>query len=263
MFNNIPLRYAEEGKGIPVVLLHGYLESLEIWDPFAGELATHFRVIRPDLPGHGGSGIHAKVHTMEFLAESVAFLLMSLSVDKCVLIGHSMGGYVTMAFLEAYGSMLSGFSLFHSTPFADTDEKRTNRDREIALVRQGKKDMLINTNIPKGFADNNLKLFCKQVTRAKEIAWKTSNEGIISMLEGMKQRPDRTRLVENATVPFLWILGRKDNYINIDMVSERIKLNRLGQKLMLERSGHMGFIEEPDKSYLEVRTFVEYCAGAA
>jgi pimeloyl-ACP methyl ester carboxylesterase len=177
-----------EGEGIPIVLLHGYLESLHIWDDFAALLQNHCRVIRMDLPGHGKSGIVAGIHTMEIMAESVIAILDALSVDTFFLAGHSMGGYVALAVAESNIKRLRGFCLIHSTPFSDTEEKKTNRDREIKLVQHGKKDRIINVNIPKGFADDNLEKFRIEVEKAKLIAYETSEEGIISALEGMKQR---------------------------------------------------------------------------
>jgi len=245
-FHQAKLRAVSEGEGIPLVLLHGYLESLHIWDDFAALMRNHFRVIRMDLPGHGESEAIAGVHTMELMAESVIAVLNTLSVDTFYLVGHSMGGYVTLAVAEYHMKRLRGFCLFHSTPFPDTEEKKENRDREIELVRQGKKDLIINVNIPKGFASDNLKKFRMDVERAKSIAFETPEEGIIAALKGMKQRPDRTSLMKENTIPMLWILGEKDNYINFQAVKERITLNKMGKLKLLGNSGHMGFIEEKD-----------------
>ena len=106
-FKNTGIRYKAEGSGTTIVLLHGYLESSDIWDKFSGELKHEFRVISIDLPGHGKSGIVADIHTMEIMAETVNAVLDELDIDKCILIGHSMGGYVTMAFADLYLKNLS------------------------------------------------------------------------------------------------------------------------------------------------------------
>jgi pimeloyl-ACP methyl ester carboxylesterase len=245
-FHQTRLRAVSEGEGIPLVLLHGYLESLHIWDNFAALMQNHFRVIRIDLPGHGESGTVAGVHTMEIMAESVIAVLDALSIDTFYLAGHSMGGYVTLAVAESNIKRLRGFCLFHSTPYPDTEEKKANRDREMELVRQGKKDLIINVNIPKGFANDNLEKFRVEVEKAKSIAFETPEEGIIAALEGMKHRRDRTSVMNESTVPMLWILGEKDNYINFQAAKERIILNKMGRLVLLTNSGHMGFIEEKD-----------------
>jgi len=257
-FENIKVKIKDQGKGIPVVLLHGYLESLEIWGEFANSLSKEYRIILIDIPGHGGSGILGEVHSMDMMAEAVNHVLVSLNISKCILIGHSMGGYVTLAFLEKFPDKLIAFSLFHSTPFADNDEKKANRDREIQLIKEGKKAVVYNVNIPKMFADDNLFEFKKEIEFSKKIAKNTPNEGIIALLHGMKSRPDRLELLKKTQVPFLLVMGKKDNYIPYDIVSERIGIPRDITKLILEKSGHIGFIEEKEKSVLGVLRFISH-----
>jgi len=248
--------YRQEGDGIPLVLLHGYLESGEIWESFVPLLRDKFRIICPDLPGHGLSGILGDIHTMDFMAECVKALLNSLSINSCVLAGHSMGGYVTLAFADLFPEHLKAFILIHSTPFADSSEKRNNRDREADLIRQGKKEMIVNTNIPKAFANDNLVSLKAEIENAKTIAINTSDDGIISLLMGMKERPDRTHIIAGTDMPILWILGRKDNYIVYNQVSEKIQKWPHVKILLLSDSGHMGFIEEPDKTASCIKDFI-------
>lgn len=260
-FRNSTIRYKDEGSGSVVVLLHGYLESLNIWDKFSDELSKKFRVICIDLPGHGQSGIVADAHTMEIMAEGVDTVLNKLHIDKCVLIGHSMGGYVTMAYADLYSNRLHGYSLFHSTPFADTGEKKQNRDREIEMVIQGKKELISKTNIPKAFANDNLDRLKGNVELAIKIANETPDEGIKAVLEGIKQRYDKYEILKNSPIPVLLIFGRKDNYISFKDISGKIILNKKGELLILEKSGHMGFIEEMEESLTGVSLFIEKCAG--
>ncbi|NBC82571.1 MAG: alpha/beta fold hydrolase [Bacteroidetes bacterium] len=260
-FKNAKLRYKDEGNGQAIVLLHGYLESLEIWEGFADELALDFRVICIDIPGHGESGIVAAYHTMDDMAEAVVEVLDELNISKCFMAGHSLGGYVTMAFAGNHSDRLAGYCLFHSTPFADPEEKKQNRDREIELVREGKKDLLINTNIPKMFADENLEKLSMKVDRAKGIGRRTPDEGIIVILNGMKARPDRSVTLQKAQVPVLWIIGKKDNYIPFEVIKEKQSLlNEKGKTLVLENSGHIGFIEERDLTLKEISAFAKDCA---
>src|SRR4030042_2445540 len=258
-FKGITIKVVDEGTGIPVVLLHGYLESSETWQSFSDNLKKSFRIIRIDLPGHGKSGMLHEIHTMEMMAETIRFVLDALFIDKCVLIGHSMGGYVTLAFAEHYPERLLGFSLFHSTPFPDTEEKKQSRNREIELVRQDKKDLIINANIPRLFASENLDLLKKDLERVKNIARKTSEEGIIAMLEGMKLRPDRSEIIKKSKIPFMLILGKKDSHIPSESVKSKIELNQRGELCVLEHSGHMGFIEEPRNSAEMIKSFVRKC----
>lgn len=252
---DIRIRFETVGSGKPLVLLHGYLEALESWEEMEKELSNVHQVITMDLPGHAESTNRAPINTMDDMADGVFAVLRHLKIDSCVLVGHSMGGYATLAFAEKYPDNLAGFCLFHSSPLPDNEEKLAARDREIQLVREGRKDLLYNTNIPKMFATDNLEKFKDKVNRAKEIAAKTTEEGIISALEGMKLRPDRTNVLD-SDIPKLFILGKKDNYINYDMMYGVLQNHKNSKIATLENSGHMGFVEEKDKSLQLLREFV-------
>ena len=245
-YKNVDVVYKDRGEGVCIVLLHGYLETGEIWTGFDDRLIERFRVLIPDLPGHGQSGTWGKVHSMNDLAASLNAILDAENIEKIFLIGHSMGGYVTMAFADLFPEKLSGYALFHSTCFADSDEKRENRDREISLVLCRKKRQIINVNIPKGFADNHLETLKSEIDRAKSLALSNSEEGIVAILNGMKGRPDRTHVLKDPMIPLLLIGGMKDNYIPSEVFEKLVLLAPHASVLRLERSGHMGFIEEPE-----------------
>lgn len=250
------LSYTDKGQGPAIVLVHGYLNSKESWGPFAGELAKSYRVICPDVPGHGKSPVIGDTHSMYAMASQIRKLLEELGIKKCTMIGHSMGGYITMSFAEHFPHMLNAFSLFHSTPYADTEEKKAQREREIQLVKEGKLSQIVNTNIPKAFADSNQKQMKTEAERAKEIALKQPPEGVIALLRGMKERPDASETLKNAELPFMLILGKKDNYIDYKSIYPKITLPGNSAFAALDRSGHMGFIEEPEKSVEVVHKFM-------
>ena len=250
------LCFSEKGSGQAVVLLHGYLESLHIWGDFAEKLSGSFRVICQDLPGHGKSGILGEVHSMEKLAESVVAVLDHCNIGKCILTGHSMGGYSGLAMLENYPERLGGLCLFHSHPFPDTEQVRQNRCREIELVNQGKKELISKINIPKAFASGNVALMKAEVDRATEIAVSTPDEGIIACLKGMMARPSREKLLSETTLPVLLIAGKHDNYIPFESAVKEIRLPAGALFLALENSGHIGFLEETEKSVSAIKDFV-------
>jgi pimeloyl-ACP methyl ester carboxylesterase len=251
------LAYSELGKGNPVVLIHGYLESLEIWNGFAEKLAKKYRVINVDLPGHGRSGIYSSMNTMAVMADSVKTVLDHLSIGRAVIIGHSMGGYVALAMADIFPEMIIGFCLFHSHALPDTEEKKLNREREAMMVKEGKKSQFIKLNISNSFADDNHESFRKQINRAMEIALGTSDEGIIKALEGMKARPDRRDVLKNSVEPVMIIAGEKDYYIPFEVYEEHFKLAPKTSVLVLENSCHMGFIEERDKSLEGILKFLD------
>lgn len=249
--------YTDRGEGPAIVLVHGYLESSEVWERFASALASGFRVICPDLPGHGKSATYGETHTMEFLAESILYLLDELEVEKAFIAGHSLGGYVTMAFLELFPERLSAYCLFHSHPHAYTPEAAEKRKAEIELVKKGKKNLMIPGNISKMFADDNLEKLAGEVKLSEAIARHTPDEGIIAVLRGMLLRPSRAAIMEEGRVPCLWILGEKDNYISHTAVTSGISLPATAHIAYLKNSGHMGFVEEEPEALRIIREFAK------
>lgn len=245
-YKDIEVAYQIRGEGSCIVLLHGYLETGEIWEGFSDRFLHNHRVLTLDLPGHGQSGTWGKVHSMDDLAGSVNRVLEAENIERVFLVGHSMGGYVTMAFAEHYPHRLRGYSLFHSTCFADTEEKKRNRDREISLVLCRRKRQIINVNIPKGFANDHVEELKDEVDRVKHLAMCNPDNGIVAILNGMKERPDRTHILKDPQIPLLLIGGMKDNYIPVDVFVKLSELAPHARVLSLTESGHMGFIEEPE-----------------
>jgi pimeloyl-ACP methyl ester carboxylesterase len=194
---------------------------------------------------------------MEFMANVVYALINSLGINKIFLTGHSLGGYVTLAFTELFPERLSGYCLFHSHPFADSSEAVKNRKREIKLVKAGKKDLMYPDNISKMFAASNLNNFSEALQRSKHIASLISGEGIISVLRGMISRPTRLSVMEEGQTPCLWILGAMDNYINCEQIQAKVRLPRNAEMVILKNSGHLGFIEEEEQSLKAIESFIE------
>lgn len=255
-FTNTEVRFSDNGKGAAIILLHGYLESLNIWDGFANILHDRYRVLCPDLPGHGKSGIIGEVHSMEKMAESVLAVIDHCGIDKCFIIGHSMGGYCGLAFMELFPERLNGLCLFHSHPFPDTKQIMNNRCREIVLVNQGRKELISKINIPKAFAPHNVDMLKSEVQRATEIAISNPDNGIIACLNGMMQRPSRENLLAETGTPVLLIAGKHDNYISFDEVAKKIRLPEGASFVTLDSSGHIGFLEEPQKAAGTINDFV-------
>lgn len=255
MFGDTPLFYLDEGKGNPIVLLHGYLESSLIWDDFAANLKRSNRVIRLDLPGHGLSGEHGDIHTMEFMADAVRHVLSLTNVSKCTLVGHSMGGYVTLAFAKKYPELLSSFVLFHSTPNPDSEEKKALRDKEIELLKEDKLELIARTTAPNAFAKDNRKRYADSIDECEEMYTLNEKEGIIANLQGMKVREDMNEFVASTDIPHMFVFGMKDYYISLEVAEGLAAKFPKAEVLFLENSGHMGFIEESKKSLEAIATF--------
>ena len=253
---NCCLRYNVSGSGPVIVLLHGYLENLFVWDTITPALEKTFTVLRVDLPGHGKSECSESEISMEFMAGCVRQLLDKLNIKKIFLIGHSMGGYVSLAFTEMFPELLSGVCLFHSNPYADSSEKKTSRLADVDVVLNGGKEDLANRAIPNLFASQNLQKFSGEVERVKSIARATSNDGVIGALKGMANRPDRSDVIINTEVPVSFILGKYDKLIPPDLVEKMKTSFKKARFLILKNSGHMGYIEEPNQAIEAIRSVV-------
>ena len=247
MAGSTALHIADSGVGEKcVVLLHGYLESMYVWDDFTSLLTPSVRVITVDIPGHGISEVKGEVHTMEMVADVLHEMLNSLGIEKVTMVGHSMGGYVSLAFCARYPEQLEGLVLLSSSPNPDTDLKKDNRRREIALVRAGKKDALARVAPEAGFAEHNRRRLRSYIDDLTECVHITEDDGIVALLGGMIERVDQNEMLRKCNVPQLFIMGKHDAYIPVEAAEAIIANNPQAEVAWLENSGHMGFIEEPE-----------------
>jgi len=259
-YKNTKIAYKIEGNSEnTIVFLHGYLEAKEIWNEFAEKLSKNYKVVLIDMLGHGNSGTIGEEHKMSLMAESVKTVLDHENINDCIMFGHSMGGYITLEFAKNYNDSLKGFCLFHSQAYADTDEKKKNRDREIKLVKDGKYDLIVETNIPNMYAEGKDTKFADKLELSKEIARKIKPEGVIAALNGMKNREENLAVIEKLEKPMLFIAGKKDNLIPYIADDKQFSLNPKMELLVLENSGHMGMFEESEKSFLAVEKFIKTC----
>lgn len=254
MAQQTALRMSDSQKGeTTVVLVHGYMENLDIWDDLAGQLARQFRVVTLDLPGQGISQVKGAVHTMEFLADVLADVLTHQGIERCFVVGHSMGGYVAEAFAVRYPERLQGIVLFHSTPNADTPEKRANRLREIELIKADKMELIATMFAPQGFAEQNRRRMKEFIGEFEEMIILSDRAGVIAILHGLMERADQNEMMRQLRAPQLFIFGRHDDFIPVDVAQALIVAHPQAAVAWLENSGHMGFLEEPARS-LEILT---------
>ncbi|MBR2961496.1 MAG: alpha/beta hydrolase [Alistipes sp.] len=258
MAGSTALHVCDSQKGEKcVVLLHGYLENMLVWEEFASLLYQKVRVVTLDLPGHGISEVKGDVHTMDYLADTVVAMLDALNIERAVLVGHSMGGYVALAAAERHPERLAGLVLLSSTPNADSEEKRENRRREIAIVREGKKDMLARMAPAMGFATDNRKRFADEIEDLTEIVRLTEDSGIVALLGGMIERRDQNEMLHNLALPQLFILGRKDEYITAEIAEAMVARHPQASVVWLDNSGHMGYVEEAERCAEELLKWVD------
>ena len=257
-FKQVKVRYSDTGKGRVVVLLHGFMENMDMWEEFSKQLSKSFRVICIDLPGFGETSCIGYVHSMELMAKCVKAVLDQLHLRRYVLVGHSMGGYVALAFADQFGDNLKGLGLFHSTALADSVEKKESRDQAINIVKNNPRSY-IKIFFEPLFAPKNVKQHAADIKILQQRANSLTKNAIVNALEGMKDRPRRDWILEMAKYPVLFIIGRHDVSIPCESVLKQTELVNKPTVLLLENAGHMGFLEEKEQTLKAVKRFVGKC----
>lgn len=258
IFEGKRVAYRAEGKGQALVLLHGLCEDSTIWDEFIKSLTGEFHIIRPDLSGFGESEILAE-SSVDKMAESVKAVLKDLNIARCVMVGHSLGGYVTAAFAKKYPSVLSGFGLFHSHPFQDTEEKMGERRRAIEFVKRNGHILYVKQLIPKLFAElfatSNEFLINSLIFKASQY----KPETIIGAQQAMLDRADNGDVLKSATCPVLLIIGKQDKSIPFEVSKLMLPLPSVADILILPKVAHMGLFTARDRTAKAVKNFVGLC----
>ncbi|TDO98457.1 alpha/beta fold hydrolase [Flavobacterium sp. 245] len=244
LYKNTKISFTDSGKGNAIVLLHGFLENKKMWKEYVDLFSEKYRVITIDLLGHGESDSLGYVHEMEENANAVNEVLEHLKIEKATVLGHSMGGYVSLAFAELYPQKMQKLVLLNSTSKEDSAEKKLNRTRAIKAVKQNYIGF-ISLAIANLFSENNRIRLAEEIEKVKEQALKTPLQGIVASLEGMKIRKDREWLLHENRFPVLLILGKKDPVLNYE--ESLAQIEDTTAELISFEDGHMSHIENKEE----------------
>ncbi len=255
-YKNANISYSIYGKGTAVVLLHGFLENSSMWKIIASQLSKKYRVICIDLLGHGKSENMGYIHTMEEQACMVKAVLNHLRLRKYVIIGHSMGGYIALAFAKLFSKNVKGIGLMNSTALPDTKEKKINRNRGISAVKQNYKTF-VKLAIPQLFAENNRTRFVKDIKAITNEALKISPQGIIAALEGMKIREDLSYIYNEANYPIQMVIGKQDPALDYNSLIAQTKNTNV--KVVEFPDGHMSHVENKEDLLRALNSFIKTC----
>lgn len=253
-FKNTIIAYTDQGKGSAIVLLHGFYENKEMWNAFLPDLMKKHRIITIDLLGHGKTECLGYVHTMEDQADMVHHVLHDLKINKAVFVGHSMGGYIALAFAELYPEIMKGLVLLNSTSKADSEERKGNRDRAIKAVKKNHV-ACIKMSVANLFSEKNREILLDEIEYVKKEALKTPLQGIVACQEGMKIRKDREAILHFASYPILLILGKEDPVLNYEETIEQIAGTNVN--LHTFPDGHMSHIENKEELLMVLSNFLK------
>lgn len=253
-FQNKSIQYHVSGTGPAIVLLHGFLESSGMWDKIIPSLSEKNTTITLDFPGLGKSDVLAKTHTMEMMAEVVNALLEHLKIDSATLVGHSMGGYITLAFIELFEEKADKIILLNSTSKSDSKERVSIRNRSIRLMHEYPKAFISMAIGNWAVADSREK-FKDEINHLKEQAYTFPDEGIIAAIKGMRDRKDRTEVFHQFSKPKYLLLAEDDPIIPCE--ETKIIAENAGVAVKVISGGHMSLIE----NYDQIKTFLKLSTG--
>lgn len=241
--------YSVSGAGIPVCMLHGFGEDASVWNEQTNFLKEHCKLIVPDLPGSGKSFFIDENNgdTIEEYASVIFSLLEHEKINACIMLGHSMGGYITLAFAEKYASLLKGFGFIHSTAFADSDEKKQNRLKGIGMMEEYGGYAFLKTTTPNLFAGKFKKENPERIEQLIEKGKEFKTKALQQYYKAMMNRTDRTLVLKNSEVPVLFVLGTEDVAAPLNDVLKQTHLPKISFIHVLEDTGHMGMWENTDK----------------
>lgn len=252
--NGIEIMYEDRGSGETVVLLHGFCGSSAYWQKMIPQLSLTHRVIAADLRGHGKTSVPDGLYSMETMADDIAGLLSHLEISKATLFGHSLGGYVTLAFAEKYPDRLSAFSLVHSTAYPDDENGKEGRLKAIESIQEKGMDSFIEGLVPRLFAPEHVASMPEAVQLAKQIGFATSSKGAIHTLQGMRERPDRNSVLGAVDLPVLLVAGTEDQVI--PPAKTFSQEGRHIHTAAIAGAGHMSMLEAPDKLIKAMEDFL-------
>jgi pimeloyl-ACP methyl ester carboxylesterase len=254
-FEGAEVFYTADGSGLPLLLVHGFAEDSWIWEAQLARLKDQFRVLIPDLPGSGHSPFNPRITGLEGYADCLVAILDAEKVDQAVLVGHSMGGYIALAFGEKYSGRLQGLGLFHSTAYADSPEKIEARRKGIDFIGLHGSGPFLAGSIPNLFSET-FSTERPEVVQALIRRYAHFDPAALSAYyQGMIDRPDRTGVLKSSSVPVLFVIGEQDKLIPMQDMLQQSQMPDISFIHILESAAHMGMLEAPTKSTLILQEF--------
>ena len=255
-FKNAHISFSDSGKGPAVVLIHGFLENTSMWDKITPHISERNRVITIDLLGHGKSDCLGYVHSMKLFAEAIEAVLKHLRIRRCFLIGHSLGGYVALAFAEKHPQKIKGLCLMNSTSNADDDDRKTLRARANKMIQTNFESM-VRMSFVNLFGPKSKTIYKEEIENALYEALQTPIQGYIAAQEGMRIRLNRNHVLDENSFKKLIIIGKKDPVMNYEAaIQEAEKTN---SDFVVFPNGHMSHIENTDDLISTLKTFLKLC----
>ena len=247
------------GAGLPVIYLHGFCENKAIWTDFIQLLPQNYQHIAIDMPGFGGSNENRNYSSVEEMAAEVYNFILHEGIKKASFVCHSLGGYVALALAEAHPELFNGLCLFHSTAFADNEEKKKTRDKTAEFIRQKGIELFLENFVPGMFFKARQPELATEIELVKKITLHTEAEVAATVTLAMRDRPERLDVLEKANFPVNFIMGKEDELLNLDANKPQFFLPALSTINLLHATGHIGLFERPRQTALMIESFLKIC----
>lgn len=241
------------GKGKPVVFIHGFCETHEIWNGFIEPFTDHHEIIVIDLPGFGASPLPHTPFSIDEIAARILTWMDEQHIRRPIVIGHSLGGYVALAMAGTDTAKMSGLGLFHSTIFEDSEERKANRTKVIEFVSKHGVDPFIDTFVPGLFFDKHHPV----ISLVDNISRKTPQATLIAYSQAMRNRPSYEAVFKKLEMPTLILAGEKDGIIPVEISSKHLLYNPKAQLHLLPSVGHMAMYENPTEAQKIISAFIQ------
>ena len=250
------LYYEYKGQGPTLVLVHGYCESIEMWD-FLNPLEQSYSLLKIDLAGFGKSASHS-LKSLEQQALAIHQILQKEAIEEFTYIGHSMGGYIGLELLKKVGRLCKGFALFHSHPFADSPETQQKRNRSIEFIQSKGVKPYLKTLIPSFFPLGTQEEYNDEIEKIKKLALRSGPEGIIGAAKGMRDRKDHAETLVNYEGKLGLIIGGRDELVPKKFSQKQMLLADRTALFLHPQLGHMSHIEDEKWAFVVIQSFVEW-----
>ncbi|UII28214.1 alpha/beta hydrolase [Fulvivirga maritima] len=251
-----PVKYLEKGNGFPVVFIHGYCEAKEMWESFIEGLPETIRVLIPDLPGFGESPLPEGDFTIDDIAELLIEWLDDLNIEECIVVGHSLGGYVALSMAKYHPDRLKGFCLFHSSAFPDDETKKETRNKTITFVEKNGVKVFAESFVPQLFYVSNRAACSADIDKTVALVSNTNSKALIQYAKAMRDRHDRTDVMREFEEPILIIAGENDGAVPAAKSKEMADISKSASLLLLEETGHKGMFEKSETTQKAIIEFV-------
>ena len=249
--------YFESGQGFPLIFLHGFCESSNIWKGLSKVLSDQFRVVCPDLPGFGKSSLPQIDFSLAEIGDKIVDWSRSIGINKCIVIGHSLGGYISLEILRKHPDFVNAIGLFNSSAFKDSKEKRENRNKLIKFIEEFGVEPFLKTFVPSLFYPPTAEKHKEAIEAIRKEGRLIKPESVIKYASAMRDREDSEELLKTYHNNILLISGEQDQNVPLEKSKAMAAILNKDNAHIISDCAHMSLFEQSEICYRIIRDFAK------